>query len=100
MIGSPAAAESRDASGVHRRKFTNGLVLVNPTAGAVKVDFGGRYTGSGLTNASGTTLQARSAVVLTKAGDGAPFRKARRARASQKKAKSARASRSARHSRR
>ena len=44
-------------------------------------------------DASGTTLQARRAVVLTKAGDRAPFRKARRARASQKKAKSARASR-------
>ena len=57
-IGSPAAAETRDASGVHRRKFTNGLVLVNPTASAVQVDFGGRYTGSGLTNATGTTLQA------------------------------------------
>jgi len=99
-IGSPAAAETRDTSGVHRRKFTNGIVLVNPTASAVKVDFGGRYTGSGLTNAPGTTLQARSAVVLTKAGDGAPFRKARRARASQKKAKAARASRSARRSRR
>jgi hypothetical protein len=97
-IGSPAATETRDASGVHRRKFTNGLVLVNPTTAAVKVDFGGRYTGSGLRNASSATLQARSGLVLAKAGDGAPFRKARRARAAQKKAKSARASRKARRS--
>ena len=28
----PPAAETKDASGVHRRKFSNGLVLVNPTA--------------------------------------------------------------------
>jgi hypothetical protein len=97
-IGSPAAPEAKEASGVHRRKFTNGLVLVNPTAGAVKVDFGGRYTGSGLTNASGTTLQARSGLVLTRAGDGAPFRKARQARAA-RKAKMARAARSDRRSR-
>ena len=30
-IGDAAGAETRDASGVHRRRFTNGLVLVNPT---------------------------------------------------------------------
>ena len=46
-------AETRDASGVHRRTFTNGLVLVNPTTASVSVQFGGAYTGSGLTDATG-----------------------------------------------
>ncbi len=73
-IGTPAAAETRDASGVHRRTFTNGLVLVNPTTAAVSVQFGGAYTGVGLTGATGTTLQPRSALILAKAGEGAPFR--------------------------
>ena len=47
-IGNPAGAESKDASGIHKRVFANGLVYVNPTASAVRVDFGGAYTGSGL----------------------------------------------------
>jgi hypothetical protein len=76
-IGTPSAAETKDASGVHRRKFSNGLVLVNPTAAAVRVQFGGNYTGSGLTNATAATLQPHAALVLAKAGGGAPFRSSR-----------------------
>jgi hypothetical protein len=76
-IGTPAAAETKDASGVHRRKFSNGLVLVNPTAASVSVQFGGAYTGSGLTNATAATLQPHSALVLAKAGGGAPFQSSR-----------------------
>ena len=72
-IGTPTAAEVKDSSGVHHRAFSNGLVYVNPTASAVRVDFGGAYTGSGLTNATSATLQPRSGLVLAKAGDGAPF---------------------------
>ena len=34
----------------------NGLVLVNPTGASVRVDFGGAYTGSGLSGATGTTM--------------------------------------------
>jgi hypothetical protein len=76
-IGTPAATETREASGVHRRKFTNGLVLVNPTAASVSVQFGGAYTGSGLTNATAATLPAHSALILAKAGGGAPFQSSR-----------------------
>jgi hypothetical protein len=72
-IGSPTGAETKDASGIHRRAFSNGLAFVNPTSSAVRVDFGGAYTGSGLQNATSTTLQPRSGLVLAKAGDGAPF---------------------------
>jgi hypothetical protein len=72
-IGAAAGAETREASGVHRRAFANGLVLVNPTTGSVPVSFGGSYTGSGLTDASATTMAPHSALVLVKAGGGAPF---------------------------
>src|SRR3954466_11223160 len=34
-IGTPTGAETKEASGIHRRVFSNGLVYVNPTAGAV-----------------------------------------------------------------
>jgi hypothetical protein len=96
-IGDAAGAESRDASGVHRRKFTNGLVLVNPTAASVRVEFGGAYTGSGLKGARSATMRPHTALIMTKAGEGAPFGKSRRAKASRRlKAKSARAKRSKR----
>jgi hypothetical protein len=97
-IGTPAAAETKDASGVHRRKFTNGLVLVNPTAAAVAVQFGGAFTGSGLTNATAATLQPHSALVLAKAGGGAPFQssRARTARRTPVKATTSRATSRAR----
>ena len=72
-IGTPTGVEVKDASGVHHRAFSNGLVYVNPTASAVQVSFGGAYTGSGLTNATSATIQPRSGLVLAKAGDGAPF---------------------------
>ena len=71
-------------SGVHRRAFTNGLVLVNPTTSAVQVDLGGAYTGSGLTNATGAILPPRSGLILAKAGGGAPFITPRPARADRK----------------
>jgi Hypothetical glycosyl hydrolase family 15 len=72
-IGAASGPESRDASGVHRRAFSNGLVLVNPTNGSVPVSFGAGYTGSGLTDASTATMAPHSALVLVKAGGGAPF---------------------------
>jgi hypothetical protein len=83
-IGTPAGAEAKDASGVHRRAFSNGLVYVNPTASAVRVDFGGTYSGSGLLNATSTTLAPRSGLVLARSGDGSPLRPPRPARADRK----------------
>jgi hypothetical protein len=69
-IGSAVTADTREAYGIHRRKFTNGLVLVNPTGYPVRVAFGGTYSGSGLSNASETTMAPRTALVLTRAGQG------------------------------
>ena len=64
----PPAPEAKEASGVHRRAFQRGLVLVNPTTAAVDVSFGGTYSGSGLTRATGATLAPNTALVLTRDG--------------------------------
>lgn len=69
-IGDPVAAESRDASGVHRRAFQRGLVVVNPTNTSQSVSFGGTYSGSGLSNASSTTMGPHTGLVLVGAGSG------------------------------
>lgn len=64
-IGEPAGNETADASGVHRRAYTNGLVVVNPTSKSVSVSLGGTYNGSGLTNATSATMAPNTALVLT-----------------------------------
>ncbi|HTT94697.1 MAG TPA: putative glycoside hydrolase [Solirubrobacterales bacterium] len=64
-IGAATGAETADADGVHRRRFEAGLVLVNPTAAAQSVSFGGTYSGSGLEDATGATMPAHSALILT-----------------------------------
>jgi hypothetical protein len=71
-IGSATGAQTEDANGVHRRAFQNGLVLVNPTESAQTVSFGGTYSGSGLENATGATMPANSALVLTGTPSAAP----------------------------
>jgi hypothetical protein len=63
-IGSAVGAQTEDANGVHRRVFQNGLVIVNPTESAKTVSFGGTYSGSGLTDATGATIPANSSLVL------------------------------------
>jgi Hypothetical glycosyl hydrolase family 15 len=70
-IGEPTGGESRGSDGVHRRTFTNGLVVVNPTASSKSVSFGGSYSGSGLSGATGATLGAHSALILTRDRGGA-----------------------------
>jgi hypothetical protein len=69
-IGNAAGAATVDPNGVHRRPFEGGLVLVNPTESAQSVNFGGTYSGSGLAGATGATMPAHSALVLT--GTAAP----------------------------
>jgi hypothetical protein len=66
-IGEPTSAESVDADGVHRRPFSHGLVVVNPTPSTVTVSFGGIYDGSGLHNATGATMGPSTALVLVRA---------------------------------
>ena len=66
-IGTPLGPE-REAGGVHRRWFTRGQVLVNPTARAVTVELGGTYTGAGVSKATQITLVPRSGAVLAQDG--------------------------------
>ncbi|MFN2617713.1 MAG: putative glycoside hydrolase [Thermoleophilaceae bacterium] len=63
-IGEATGDESTEANGVHRRVFTNGLVLVNPSTSSQSVSFGGSYSGSGLTDARSATMGPHSALVL------------------------------------
>jgi hypothetical protein len=65
-LGAPTSTATKLTSGAWERSFANGLVVVNPTSSAVDVSFGGSYSGSGLTNATGATLGANSAVILTR----------------------------------
>jgi hypothetical protein len=65
-IGDGTAAEVKETSGVHRRTFQRGLVLVNPTTVSVAVTFGGTYSGSGLTKATRATMAPHTALVLTR----------------------------------
>ena len=77
-------------------------MLVNPTNASVHVDFGAAYTGSGLTDATAATLPPHSALILAKAGGGAPFQssRARTARRTPVKAKTAQATNRARAAKR
>lgn len=65
-LGSPSGAETVLSSGVHQRVFGKGLVLVNPTAGSVRVSFGGSYSGSGLSTATEATMAPHAGLVLTR----------------------------------
>jgi hypothetical protein len=64
-LGEPTSSATKIAGGGWKRTFTEGLVVVNPTTTNVSVSFGGSYSGSGLTNATGATLVPNSAVILT-----------------------------------
>jgi hypothetical protein len=76
-IGHPVANEKVDGSGVHRRPFSRGLVLVNPTHRAVTVEFGARYSGSGLTNETGKRMKPYSGLILYRRGPDGERRRTR-----------------------
>lgn len=65
-LGTPAGALKRLSNGVYERVFANGIVLVNPTQQATQAFSlgGGRFSGSGLTHASSTTMAPMSALIL------------------------------------
>jgi len=63
-LGSPTGAEAKLASGIHRRVYSRGLVLVNPTNTSVSVSFGGRYRGSGLTARTSTVMGPHTGLIL------------------------------------
>lgn len=71
-LGDPLGQQQEDASGIRRRAFEHGLVLVNPTNTTLPVEFGGTYSGSGLTNAREATMQPHTALVMTGAPEAAP----------------------------
>ena len=60
----PVQRAQRATSGVWSRRFIGGIVYLNPTTGGVALTFPGTYSGSGLTNSTGTTLAAQSALIL------------------------------------
>jgi hypothetical protein len=68
QVGEPTSSATEVAGGVWEREFTGGLVLVNPTTTTVKVNFGGTYSGSGLTDASSATMPPNTALILSGAG--------------------------------
>jgi Hypothetical glycosyl hydrolase family 15 len=63
-IGEPLGAAEEAANGVFSRRFSRGLVVVNPTPAAQAVDFGGEFEGSGLGPSAGTTIAPNSGLVL------------------------------------
>jgi hypothetical protein len=67
-LGAPAGPMTAEATGVRRRAFARGLVLVNPTGAPQDADLGGTYSGDGLRGATSARLAAHSALVLTRAG--------------------------------
>jgi endo-alpha-1,4-polygalactosaminidase (GH114 family) len=67
-IGQPLGAARRQRSGVQRRAFSRGLVLVNPTARPHAVSLGGRYSGDGLRSVTSATMAPHSGLVLVRAG--------------------------------
>jgi hypothetical protein len=63
-LGRPLGAATRDDDGVWRRRFENGLVVVNPTGEAKHVALDGTFRGSGLARASSTQMKPSSGLVL------------------------------------
>jgi Hypothetical glycosyl hydrolase family 15 len=66
-IGRPLAPASQRRSGVDLRRFSHGLVLVNPTASAHALRLGGRYSGDGLRGASTAKLAPHTGLILVRA---------------------------------
>jgi len=64
-IGDPTGPESTDSNGIHRRVFTKGIVVVNPTSGGLSASLGGTYSGSGLAGVSSVSLPPHTGYVLT-----------------------------------
>jgi len=66
-LGTPTGHYRVRAGGIYERGFSDGRVLVNPTAHTETVALGGRYSGSGLHRARRATLRPDSGLVLTRA---------------------------------
>lgn len=63
-LGPARGAAEAEPSGVYRRRFSNGLVLANPTESTRTVELGGRYSGDGLDAASSATIAPHTGLIL------------------------------------
>lgn len=64
-LGAPAGPYEVLSNGVYERAFSNGIVLVNPTANSVPTfSLGGSYSGSGLTNVQSVQLGPTSGLIM------------------------------------
>lgn len=66
-IGRALGPPSAGRSGVYRRSFSRGLVLVNPSSGAHTVRLGGRYSGDGLRAAATVRMAPHTGLILVRA---------------------------------
>jgi hypothetical protein len=71
-LGKAVGVESKLSSGVHKRVFERGIVLVNPTLANQPVSFGARYRGSGVALASSTTMAPHTGLILLAEGVAPP----------------------------
>jgi Hypothetical glycosyl hydrolase family 15 len=67
-IGRPLGAPVEQRTGVYRRSFSRGVVLVNPTSRSRTVSLGGRYSGDGLRWVRRAKIAPHSGLVLVRAG--------------------------------
>jgi Hypothetical glycosyl hydrolase family 15 len=65
-LGAPQSPMHGSPDGIWRRRFANGLVVVNPTLSTLPVDFHGVYGGDSLIDARGTTMKPHTALVLVR----------------------------------
>lgn len=65
-IGHPLGPAVRQPSGVYRRSFSRGLVLVNPTTARLTVKLGGRYSGDGLRSVSSAAMAPHTGLLLVR----------------------------------
>lgn len=66
-IGRPLAGASERRSGIELRRFSHGLVLVNPTTATHTLELGSRYSGDGLHRASAAKLPPHTGLILVRA---------------------------------
>jgi hypothetical protein len=65
-IGHPLSAALQRRSGIELRRFSNGLVLVNPTTTTHTLRLGGRYKGDGLRRGSTARLAPHTGLILVR----------------------------------
>jgi hypothetical protein len=66
-IGHALGAARRLPSGAYRRRFSHGLVLVNPTMRPLTVRLGGRYSGDGMRAVARATMAPHTGLILVRA---------------------------------